>query len=283
MEAVFQCLLRDSVPPECLRLNKAVKAIHWDLGEPPMDEIAGMALESFDLPAEKKEYGINNNLINMKDMAQHLQKGGRTTGHDARIDIFRDQSKPSVGVSPERTSRPSRKSVNEGLRETRADMLIESYRTPPTQVGPKTSGKTERQYGVSVECQDGEVIEADHVIVTSSIGYLTSNPDFFKPQLPLRHQEAIRSMGFGNVAKMCLVWEEREGTGGTGSCGPCEPRDWQRRLTGKAGEGMIPLWLAGARPQLKSAVSSAKLSVRAFFHSLYCFLLYFISFHVSVF
>lgn len=55
---------------------------------------------------------------------------------------------------------------------------------------------------VRVECESGEVIGADHVIVTSSIGFLRSRPDFFVPSLGESHEKAVDEMGFGNVAKV---------------------------------------------------------------------------------
>ena len=58
-------------------------------------------------------------------------------------------------------------------------------------------------------CDDGTKYEADHVIVTPSLGFLKSNHlKFFSPPLPARRQLMIENAGFGVVDKVFLVWEE---------------------------------------------------------------------------
>ncbi|XP_070537839.1 peroxisomal N(1)-acetyl-spermine/spermidine oxidase-like [Ptychodera flava] len=58
---------------------------------------------------------------------------------------------------------------------------------------------------VSIECHDGDWIDADHVLMTCSLGYLKKNSTtLFKPELPQQKAEAIRKMGFGTVDKIFL-------------------------------------------------------------------------------
>ena len=62
---------------------------------------------------------------------------------------------------------------------------------------------------VRVLCEDGEEFWADHVIVTSSVGYLKKHEAaMFQPRLPETFRRAIHQMGFGTVAKVFLVWDD---------------------------------------------------------------------------
>lgn len=66
-----------------------------------------------------------------------------------------------------------------------------------------------RDFLVSVECENGEIIEADHIIVTPSIGYLKKHIDtFFKPELPQQKKKIIQSLGFGTINKIFLIFEK---------------------------------------------------------------------------
>ncbi|CAG9861334.1 unnamed protein product [Phyllotreta striolata] len=57
--------------------------------------------------------------------------------------------------------------------------------------------------GVTVTCSDGSVYEADHVIVTPSLGVIKENLDeMFEPQLPLAKRTAIDSIGFGAIMSL---------------------------------------------------------------------------------
>ncbi|XP_041369864.1 peroxisomal N(1)-acetyl-spermine/spermidine oxidase-like [Gigantopelta aegis] len=60
-----------------------------------------------------------------------------------------------------------------------------------------------------IRCDDGTSYEADHVIVTSSLGFLKSNHlTFFQPRLPATRQSVIEHAGFGTVNKVFLVWNQ---------------------------------------------------------------------------
>jgi monoamine oxidase len=57
---------------------------------------------------------------------------------------------------------------------------------------------------VTVVCSDGSIYEADHVIVTVSLGVLKSSPKLFSPPLPQPKREAINNLGIGVVIKVSL-------------------------------------------------------------------------------
>ncbi|XP_022249164.1 spermine oxidase-like isoform X2 [Limulus polyphemus] len=61
---------------------------------------------------------------------------------------------------------------------------------------------------VTVECSDGDMLCADHVILTMSVGYLKQhNQTLFSPPLPDRKQELLTHLGFGSVEKIFLVFD----------------------------------------------------------------------------
>ncbi|KAF2835533.1 hypothetical protein M501DRAFT_941902 [Patellaria atrata CBS 101060] len=65
----------------------------------------------------------------------------------------------------------------------------------------------------SVECEDGDIFEADEIVVTASLGVLKSDGLRFEPPLPEWKQGAIERLGFGLLNKVILVydtafWEE---------------------------------------------------------------------------
>ncbi|XP_036607302.1 spermine oxidase [Trichosurus vulpecula] len=65
------------------------------------------------------------------------------------------------------------------------------------------------QWPVAVECEDCEVIPADHVIVTVSLGVLKKHHStLFRPPLPSEKAGAIRRLGIGTTDKIFLEFEE---------------------------------------------------------------------------
>ncbi|KAK5602294.1 hypothetical protein CRENBAI_014178 [Crenichthys baileyi] len=61
---------------------------------------------------------------------------------------------------------------------------------------------------VTVECEDGERIPADHVIVTVSLGYLKKHHStLFSPVLPDQKLQSIQKIGFGTCDKILVEFE----------------------------------------------------------------------------
>ncbi|KAK4499394.1 hypothetical protein PRZ48_009908 [Zasmidium cellare] len=59
-----------------------------------------------------------------------------------------------------------------------------------------------------IVCTDGEVIEADEVVMTAPLGVLKSNAIDFDPPLPRWKQGAINRMGFGLLNKVILLYDK---------------------------------------------------------------------------
>ncbi|XP_005380869.1 PREDICTED: spermine oxidase isoform X1 [Chinchilla lanigera] len=81
-----------------------------------------------------------------------------------------------------------------------------------TQRGESSQGcrwDEDEQWPVVVECEDCEVIPADHVIVTVSLGVLKRQyTSFFRPGLPMEKVAAIHRLGIGTTDKIFLEFEE---------------------------------------------------------------------------
>ena len=61
---------------------------------------------------------------------------------------------------------------------------------------------------VIVKTQDGSIYEADHVIVTVSLGVLKENSaTMFSPALPTVNQQAITGLYFGTVNKIFVLFD----------------------------------------------------------------------------
>uniref|UniRef100_A0A8D2B1E4 Spermine oxidase n=1 Tax=Sciurus vulgaris TaxID=55149 RepID=A0A8D2B1E4_SCIVU len=77
-------------------------------------------------------------------------------------------------------------------------------------VGPQGGRWDEdERWPVMVECEDCEVIPADHVIVTVSLGVLKRQyTSFFQPSLPTEKVAAIHRLGIGTTDKIFLEFEE---------------------------------------------------------------------------
>ncbi|KAL5121230.1 hypothetical protein ACEQ8H_000698 [Pleosporales sp. CAS-2024a] len=61
---------------------------------------------------------------------------------------------------------------------------------------------------VRIECSNGEVYEADKVVITTPLGVLKSGSVRFQPPLPDWKQGVIERMGFGLLNKIVLVYEK---------------------------------------------------------------------------
>ncbi|KAL5372738.1 hypothetical protein DPSP01_013254 [Paraphaeosphaeria sporulosa] len=61
---------------------------------------------------------------------------------------------------------------------------------------------------VKIECTNGEVFEADQLVITTPLGVLKSGSITFQPPLPDWKQGVIERMGFGLLNKVILVYEQ---------------------------------------------------------------------------
>ena len=71
-------------------------------------------------------------------------------------------------------------------------------------VGAITRHKDRVETPIDIELQSGEVVKADIVVVTSSLGALKHDLITFKPPLPRWKQESIQKLGFGVLNKVIL-------------------------------------------------------------------------------
>ncbi|KAM4599611.1 peroxisomal N(1)-acetyl-spermine/spermidine oxidase isoform 2-T2 [Fundulus diaphanus] len=71
------------------------------------------------------------------------------------------------------------------------------------------SNTEEKLNSVTVECEDGERITADHVILTVPLGYLKKHhSSLFQPPLPLHKLHSIQRLGFGTNNKIFVEFDE---------------------------------------------------------------------------
>ncbi|XP_049926879.1 peroxisomal N(1)-acetyl-spermine/spermidine oxidase-like [Epinephelus moara] len=65
-----------------------------------------------------------------------------------------------------------------------------------------------RESPVMIECDDGEKVAADHVIVTIPLGYLKKHHStLFRPPLPLHKLHSVRRLGFGTNNKIFVEFD----------------------------------------------------------------------------
>ncbi|XP_039994333.1 peroxisomal N(1)-acetyl-spermine/spermidine oxidase [Xiphias gladius] len=97
----------------------------------------------------------------------------------------------------------------EGLIENLMSELpsgLVTYNSPVRCVHWNNSEK--RENPVTVECDDGKKIAADHVIVTVSLGYLKKHHStLFHPPLPLHKLHSIQRLGFGTNNKIFVEFD----------------------------------------------------------------------------
>jgi len=61
---------------------------------------------------------------------------------------------------------------------------------------------------VKIECENGSVFYADHVICTAPLGVIHKNPSLFNPPLPSKRQKSMDKMVFGVVNKIFLAYDK---------------------------------------------------------------------------
>lgn len=71
-----------------------------------------------------------------------------------------------------------------------------------------TSINYEGADGVVIECSDGRRVTADHVIVTSSLGFLKSGKLHFQPELPAPKLGAIQRSKMGQYMKILVEFPD---------------------------------------------------------------------------
>ncbi|MCJ1252685.1 hypothetical protein MMC24_000491 [Lignoscripta atroalba] len=57
-------------------------------------------------------------------------------------------------------------------------------------------------------CEDGEIIEANHIVLTAPLGVLKDKSIAFEPELPSWKRGSIERLGFGTLNKVILAFEE---------------------------------------------------------------------------
>uniref|UniRef100_A0AAY3ZV63 Amine oxidase domain-containing protein n=1 Tax=Denticeps clupeoides TaxID=299321 RepID=A0AAY3ZV63_9TELE len=83
---------------------------------------------------------------------------------------------------------------------------IVSYNRPVKCIHWNESGSA---LPVRIECENGEMVPADHVILTVPLGYLKKHQNtLLDPPLPLGKKHSIQRMGFGTNNKIFLEFEE---------------------------------------------------------------------------
>ncbi|NXM57295.1 PAOX oxidase, partial [Illadopsis cleaveri] len=88
-------------------------------------------------------------------------------------------------------------------------LFNKAVRTIQWQGSFREEGDDARVFPVRVECEDGDVFLADHVIITVPLGFLKErHQEFFQPPLPERKAQAIRNLGFGTNNKIFLEFEQ---------------------------------------------------------------------------
>lgn len=96
-----------------------------------------------------------------------------------------------------------------------------------------------RKGQIRIQCKDGKVFDADHVVVTCSLGHLKANfKQLFYPPLPEAKGGAIERIGFGRVAKLFVYYNKPFWTDGIKLAWSDdlseikEDSDWIKRIVG---------------------------------------------------
>ncbi|CAH1257564.1 PAOX [Branchiostoma lanceolatum] len=140
--------------------------------------------------------------------------------------------------------------------------------------GKKRSESAHSADGVEVECEDGQVFSADHVIVTVPLGYLKKNSrNLFQPPLPEEKLASIERMGFGVVNKIFLtfqkpfwdtdcealhlVWDQDESN-------PKGPEEWYKKtycfyIDSKAPNTLLG-WISGREAEYMETLSEEEIA-----------------------
>ncbi|XP_076373029.1 spermine oxidase-like [Tachypleus tridentatus] len=126
---------------------------------------------------------------------------------------------------------------------------------------------------VTVECSDGDRICADHVILTTSVGYLKqTNHTLFSPPLPDKKQELLTHLGFGSVEKIFLVfdtpfWSDSDlGFQFVWTSSTEESSEWVRGIRGfdtvKGHSNVLLGWISGKDAELMQTLGEEEVKIR---------------------
>ncbi|BFZ02164.1 hypothetical protein BsWGS_05203 [Bradybaena similaris] len=98
--------------------------------------------------------------------------------------------------------------VREGITDEKIKLNTSVRKIHWGDLATASSGSQRADDMVCVECENGDIYYADHVIVTVSLGVLKANCDrMFNPALPQKKLDAIKHLGFGIVNKVILVFD----------------------------------------------------------------------------
>lgn len=98
--------------------------------------------------------------------------------------------------------------VREGITDEKIKLNTAVRKIHWGDLATASSGSQRADDMVCVECENGDIYYADHVIVTVSLGVLKANCDrMFHPALPQKKLDAIKHLGFGIVNKVILVFD----------------------------------------------------------------------------
>ena len=125
---------------------------------------------------------------------------------------------------------------------------------------------------VKIICENGQVFEADHVIITVSLGVLKeSHQNLFNPPLPLEKVDSIQKMGYGTVNKIFLEFGQDVKVRNLGSLQvlsnyfkfethPLFPR-WVRKIFSftVVSSNSLLAWLTGDEAKLIESISDEEI------------------------
>ena len=72
----------------------------------------------------------------------------------------------------------------------------------------KYSADNGSTHPAELRCENGEIYEADHVVLTTPLGVLKEGSVGFQPELPIWKLDPIRRLGFGKLNKIILVFDK---------------------------------------------------------------------------
>lgn len=98
--------------------------------------------------------------------------------------------------------------VREGITEEKIKLNTPVHKIHWGDVSTAPGGNQCPKDMICVECENGDLYYADHVIVTVSLGVLKAACDrLFEPDIPQKKRDAINHLGFGLVNKVILVFD----------------------------------------------------------------------------